>query len=152
MNKPKGKRTAAANKQRGEARSALSLAAASRMLPLVSGVVKDIQHRWQHLAELETEQGDLERRRHKLPWPQRARRYQVVDDIASEQRHLQAAVAELEQLSVVLVDPVAGEVAFPTVINGRRAYFVWRLNEADLARWCYAHETTRHAIPASWRE
>lgn len=150
MNKPKGKKTVGTSKPRGETRSALSLATARKMLPLVGGIVRDIQGRWSRLAELEAEQSDLDRRRHKLTWPQRSRRYQVVDDIASEQRHLQSDVAELEQLSVVLVDPRAGEVAFPTVINGRRGYFVWKLSEDDLSRWCYAHDSSRRAIPTSW--
>jgi hypothetical protein len=125
------------------------LTAARKMLPLVARIVEEIQARWRRLNQLETEQGDLERRRRLLDWPQRSRRYQITEEIAGEQRGLQEAVAELEQLDVVLVDPDAGEAAFPTVIQGKRGYYLWKVGADDIGWWCYADDPIRHRIPAS---
>ncbi len=151
MSRPRNKRATGSNQPRETRQPALSLATAERMLPLVSQIVADIRACWKRLTELEAEQADLERRRHGLDWPQRARRYQIGDEVASEQQRLQGAVGELEELQVVLVDPVAGEAAFPTVVNGRRGYFVWKTGEAVIAAWCYAHDTARRPIPENWR-
>src|SRR4029077_12410817 len=93
------------------------------MLPLVTHIAEDIQARWQWLLELEKEQNDLERRKRDLSWPERSRRYQVSDEITSEQAKLRDSVLELEDLNVILVDPIVGETAFPTQVQGRKAYF-----------------------------
>lgn len=151
MSKARGKKTARANEAPRQTRSALSFGMAQKMVPLVRHIVAEIQSRWDNLTQLEAEQLDLDNRRRGLDWPQRARRYQVAEDISAEQSRLQENVAELEQLEVLLVDPVHGETAFPTLINGRRGYFVWRLGETSIDRWCYAHDATRHAVPPSWR-
>ena len=150
MSKPKSRRTAGPA-ERPQTRATVSLTTARRMLPLVARIVAEIQARWQRLTQLETEQQDLDRRRRALAWPQRERRYQVADEIAAEQRLLQDAVAELEQLEVLLVDPVLGEAAYPTTMNGRRAYFIWRAGTEDVNWWCYAQDPTRHPLPANWR-
>lgn len=151
MSKPKGKRAAGTERPKGSTANAVSLGTARRMLPLVSHVAADIQSRWDRLSTLEQEQVDLERRRRGLEWPERARRYQIAEEIAVEQRGLQESMAELEQLQVVLVDPAVGEVAFPTIINGRRGYFIWKTGQPDLVAWCFANDPERHKIPTSWK-
>jgi hypothetical protein len=113
--------------------------------------MEEVQNCWQHLLQLEKEQDDLDRRRHGLGWPERSRRYQVADEIASEQARLRDAALELEQLNVILVDPVYGEVAFPTMVQGRKAYFVWRVGADKVKWWCFANEPQRRVIPDSWR-
>jgi hypothetical protein len=122
---------------------------ARRMLPLVTKIVTDIRDHWKTITGLEVEQADLDRRRRSLEWPERKRRYQIGEDIAAEQRRLQETASELEQLNVLLIDPVKGEVAFPTVLGGRKAYFIWLLGETDPSSWCFADEPERHPIPSS---
>ncbi len=151
MSEPKGKRAAGTKRPKGSTANAVSLGTARRMLPLVAHIANEIQNRWDRLSILENEQADLDHRRRRLEWPERARRYQIAEDIAAEQRFLQDAIAELEQVQVVLVDPAVGEVAFPTIINGRRGYFIWKTGQPDLVAWCFANDTERHKIPSSWK-
>src|SRR5690349_17377832 len=76
----------------------LDLATASKMVPLVRGIVADILEHQRHLAALEPELDDLDRQRRTLAWPKRARRYQVREEISTATQHLQQAFAELEAL------------------------------------------------------
>jgi hypothetical protein len=122
---------------------------ARKMVPLVAQIVKDVYLAYAQLAKLETEQNDLDRRRRGLEWPERQRRYQVAEDIRNAQQALTDGVFELEQINVLMVDPVLGEAAFPTTVHGRQAYFVYRMGTEDLT-WCYANEAERRSIPASW--
>lgn len=130
----------------------LSLAKAERMLPLIQQIARDIRDRWLKLTQIEREQGELDKKRHTLDWAGRSRRYQIADEIAGERRHLQDAVTELEQLNALLVDPVQGEIAFPTQIQGKRAYYVWTLADEQIEWWCYANEPNRRAVPPTWRK
>ncbi|HMO35065.1 MAG TPA: DUF2203 family protein [Gemmatales bacterium] len=151
MSMPKGKKPAKATRGKKGSNHLFLLSQADAMLPLVKVIAEDIQKRWQHLVELEKEQIDLERRRRELDWPQRSRRYAVNDEITTEQGKLRDSVLELEDLNVILVDPVVGETAFPTMVQGRKAYFVWRVGAEQVKWWCFANEPQRRIIPESWR-
>jgi hypothetical protein len=48
---------------------------------------------------------------------------------------VQALLAHLESLGVVVRDLDAGLVDFPTVRDGEPAWLCWRLADADLAHW-----------------
>ena len=151
MSKPKGSNPTRAGKRRVVKPVNFNLAQAERMLPLVAHVTEDLQARWGRIAKLEREQADLDRRRLKLSWPERARRYDLNDEIALERHGLNSDLAELETLEVVLVDPGHGEIAFPTIIQGKRAFYVWRVGSENVNWWCFANEPQRHGIPVSWR-
>lgn len=151
MSMPKGKKPARASSRRRSRLKLFQLHQAQAMLALVSHIMEEVQNCWQHLLQLEKEQDDLERRKRELSWPERSRRYQVADEIASEQARLRDAAIELESLNVILVDPVYGEVAFPTQVQGRKAYFVWRVGADSVKWWCFANEPQRRLIPDSWR-
>jgi hypothetical protein len=45
-----------------------------------------------------------------------------------------------------------GETAFPTQVQGRKAYFVWRVGAENVKWWCFANEPQRRVIPESWRK
>jgi hypothetical protein len=152
MSKQKGSNPTRANKRRVVKPVNFSLAQAERMLPLVAHITDDFQTRGDRLAKLEKEQADLDRRRLKLNWPERARRYDISEEIAKERQRLGENIAELEQLEVVLSDPNHGEVAFPTIIQGKRAFYVWRVGSETVNWWCYANEPQRHVIPLAWRK
>lgn len=152
MSMPKGKKPTRAAKSRKAPSPLFLLSQADAMLPLVTHIAEDIQARWQRLLELEKEQNDLERRKRDLTWPERSRRYQVSDEIASEQGKLRDSVLELEDLNVILVDPIVGETAFPTQVQGRKAYFVWRVGADNVKWWCFANEPQRRVIPENWRK
>jgi len=149
MSRPKGKRAAGATPKEREGPVSVSLELSRKMIPLVSKIVAEIHDLYTELTKLETEQVDLDRRRHGLDWPERSRRYHVAEELRKVQHKLGDAVAELEQINVLIVDPVIGEAAFPTTIHGRQAYYVWRMGNHEMT-WCYANEAERRSIPASW--
>ena len=48
------------------------------------------------------------------------------------------------------MDDEAGEVDFPTKVNGRTAAFSWLMGEDGLRHWHYTDEESRRPIPADW--
>jgi hypothetical protein len=129
---------------------ALNLTTVRSMLPLVRRIVEDLVQDHQRLAQLQAEQERLDRQRRDLAWPERARRYQVQEDVAATDRRLQEALAELASLGVVLLVPEEGRVGFPTIVNSRTAFFSWRPGETSVSCWHFPGETVRRPIPASW--
>ena len=110
----------------------LDLTTARQMLPLVKGIVSDIVNARLALNRLTPEQDRLERQRRELVWQERQRRYQIIDEIAATEKALATAVGELHGLGIALVDDEAGEVDFPTKVNGRTAAFSWLMGEDAL--------------------
>ena len=131
---------------------ALDLPTARQMLPLVQSIVSDIVTSRQAIERLAPEQARLDRHRRDLVWLERQRRYQVNDEIAAAEKALTNAVGELAELGVSLVDDEAGEVDFPTRINGRPAAFSWKLGEDAVRHWHYQGEEQRRPIPGDWAE
>ena len=120
------------------------------MLPLVGRVARDVIRLRECLAELLPERERLETSRQGLPWPQRARRYQVNEEIASLEKGLLSLDAELEALGVCLLDGDTGLVGFPTLVNNRPAFFSWQPDEEALSWWNFADETVRRPVPEDW--
>lgn len=129
----------------------LDLPTARLMLPLVRSIVTDIVDSRQRLTALSAEQEALDSNRRGLHWADRQRRYAVHEDVARTEKHLTGAVSELTALGLTLVDSVAGQVDFPTRINGRPAAFSWRLGEEGVGHWRYAGEEHRRPIPTDWQ-
>ena len=129
----------------------LDLPTARQMLPLVKSIVSDIVSTRVALNKLAPEQERLDRHRRDLVWQERERRYQIGEEINSAEKSLFAAVSELKLLGVSLVNDEAGEVDFPTRINGRSAAFSWRVGEDRLDHWHYSGEELRRPIPADWQ-
>lgn len=128
----------------------LDLPTARQMLPLVKSIVADIVTRRTHLNRLHPEQETLERHRRDLAWQERARRYQIQEEIAATEGDYKRAVSELKDLGLALVDVNRGRVAFPTRINGRPAVFTWEPGEDSVAFWNYEDEDLRRPIPMEW--
>jgi hypothetical protein len=150
MSGPNETRASEAFEKRGNHDRILTWVAANRMLPLVQRIVADLiacQHR---LARLQPEKERLDRHRHDLSWPERSRRYQLDDEIASDERALRGAFLELDALGLSLLNGETGRVGFPTLVNKRRAFFSWLPGEEVLSFWQYADDDERRPIPASW--
>jgi hypothetical protein len=130
----------------------LNLGTARKMLPLVAHIGSEIFDLHRRLALLEPEQARLDRQRHSLDWPARSRRYQVRDELAQVEEKLKAVRLELEQLGIVLIDPAAGRVGLPTVVNGHRAFFSWMPGDEGLRFWHFVGEKARRTIPTNWKE
>ena len=120
------------------------------MLPLVKRIVADVLACRQRLAQLEPERARLERGRNHLSWPERARRYEIADELVVAARELRTTCAELDGLGVVLLHSRSGMVGFPTIVNNRSAYFSWLPGEEKLNFWCFADDTIRRPVPESW--
>lgn len=128
----------------------LDLPTVRQMLPLVKSIVADIVTRRTHLNRLHPEQETLERHRRELAWQERARRYQIQEEIVATEGAYKQAVSELKDLGLALVDVNRGRVAFPTRINGRPAVFTWEPGEDNVAYWSYEDEDLRRPIPTEW--
>lgn len=129
----------------------LDLTTARRMLPLVRSIVSDIVETQNRLTKLAPERDALDDSRRALDWAARQRRYAVHDEVTQAEKALATAVEELGELGVTLADLKAGQVDFPTRINGRQAVFSWRLGEDGVGHWRYAGERSRRPIPADWQ-
>src|SRR5262249_49223680 len=119
-------------------------------LPLVGRIAADLVSQHRQLALLQPERARLDRRRRNLAWPERARRYQLHDEIAGLQEVHRQTLAELEALGVTLLDPMAGRAASPTIVNERPAFFSWRPGEEGLQFWNYAGDRNRRPVPETW--
>lgn len=150
MNGSTENRAQDASEKPGRPPVALNLATARRMLPLVQRIVTDVLFYQRRLAELRPEQEHLDRQRRTLAWPERCRRYQVREEVADAEQSLNAALAELTALAVALLDPVAGRVGFPTIVDNRQAFFSWQLGEEGLKHWHFPEDTILRLIPPSW--
>jgi hypothetical protein len=120
------------------------------MLPLVKRIVADLLGYQQRLGKLLPEKNRLDHRRRSLAWPERARRYQLQEEIGSEERNLGAAVSELDNLGLILLDREIGLVGFPTLVNNQGAFFSWLPGEEKLVFWHFVEDTERRPVPASW--
>ncbi len=130
----------------------LTWGASHAMLPLVGRIVADLMHGHEQLAHLRPERERLDSQRHTLAWPERARRYQVQEEITAVEKDLRQANTELETLGVAVLHGPSGLVGFPTIVNDRRAFFSWRPGEEDVVYWNFAGDPVRHAVPESWTQ
>lgn len=146
------KRTSEAPEQPGQAEQIMTWHASLAMLPLVGQIARDIVRHHGQLRPLRPELADLERKRLQLAWPQRSRRYQVEEEIATLEGRMRDATAELTALGVALLDAATGLVGFPTLVNQRRAYFTWIPDESGLSFWSYVGERARRPVPQEWTQ
>jgi hypothetical protein len=139
-----------ASEKPGKGEIVMDLATSQRMLPLVTRIVRDIVADHQELRRLLPERDRLDREKRDLDWNDRFRRYAIHAEIQGCERHLQETAAELARLGVTLQNATEGIVGFPTSVNGRKAYFSWRLGEETIKFWHFAKENMRRSVPASW--
>jgi hypothetical protein len=130
----------------------LSLNTARRMLPLVQRVVEDILADRKALVRLAPEQARLDRHKRDLVWQERQRRYQLHEEAAAVESHMDKAVEELHTLGLTVLDADVGRIGFPTLVNDRRAFFSWQPGEDTLNSWHFAEETVGRPIPPQWWE
>jgi hypothetical protein len=124
--------------------------ASAAMLSLVGLIARDVVAYHDRLGGLRRERSGLDGRRHTLAWPERARRYELQEEIARIESELTRNIAELEALGVALLDAERGLVGFPTIVNDRRAFFSWQPGENGLTFWNFAGDIVRRPVPESW--
>ena len=123
-----------------------------RMLPLVQRIVSDLVQDHKELNRYTLEQEGLDRNKRELSWPERERRYTVQGEVPRLQSRLEDEQRELDQLGAVLFGSADGRVGFPTVVNGRAAFFSWQLGEDAVNYWHFDGESARRPIPTNWNE
>ena len=149
MNGSAENRASEASEQSGGRESVLTWVAANRMLPLVQRIAADLVACQARLAQLQPKKDSLDRQRHTLAWPQRARRYQLQEQITGGEEEMRLVLGELDNLGLTLVDPGTGQIGFPTLVNRRRAFFSWLPGDDKLVFWHYLDDFERRPIPAS---
>jgi hypothetical protein len=122
------------------------------MLPLLRLIVGDLVTAQRGIDRLQPEHDRLFRQRFQLTWPERSRRYEVQEQLDAHEKSRRAALHEMEELGVALLDPDVGRIGFPTIVNGRRAYFSWKPADAELCFWQYVGETAVRPIPEGWAD
>lgn len=109
------------------------------MLPLVRSIVSDIRDIFRSVTSRRT---DLHRLIRKNSSHSAGRLYE--DEMAESRADLQQEYdqiwqfrSELEALNILLRQPEDGLIEFPTLIEGREAFYSWKLGEATVAfyRW-----------------
>jgi len=128
----------------------LDLPTVRKMLSLVRHIVADLLDVEQQMGGLLWEQEGLDRNRRELTWPERQRRYFVLDEITRLEQRRKDAVVELKGLGVQVLDVAHGLVGFPTIVNTKPAFFSWQSGEEDVGFWQFAGDDRRRPIPVSW--
>jgi hypothetical protein len=128
-----------------------SLEQANAMLPLLRLIVADISLSHRELTERKLQFHRMVRRREGRSNNTSQFYNDEVEetraDLRVETEQLEALIAELEGLGVVLRSAYEGIVEFPTVMNGDAAYFCWKMGDGDVNCWHYPNETYSQRRP-----
>jgi hypothetical protein len=118
--------------------------AALKILPLVRRVASDIRECSLERSRYAKQASDC--------WTEgnKAESWRCSDRAEETQRRLDALLAEMKALDVVLLDPIRGDVGFPTIVNGALAYLVAQGEDADLRYWRYRDQPKLREIPPAW--
>jgi hypothetical protein len=143
-------RARGAKEAAGQRETVFNLATSRKMIPLIRLIIDDMLDSQAEMAKSAPELTVLDRQRHQLAWPERSRRYDLQEQVAIFEKHIQDARAELGSLGVALVDRLLGRVGFPTIVNGRRAYFSWQPGEEGILFWHFPNELERKPVPSAW--
>ena len=120
------KRASRPSRSQGRAAIVLDLPTVRKMLPLVRQIVTDLLDAERALDGLLWEREGLDRNRRTLSWPERQRRYFLLDEVARLEQRRKNTVTELKELGVQVLDSAHGRVGFPTIVNTKPAFFSWR--------------------------
>lgn len=117
---------------------------AHAMLPLVRSIVADICQVFRHVTGRRSDLHRLLRRGSKNSGRFYADEVQESRaDLQEEYDQIWQYRAELETLGVVLRQPEEGCIEFPTMVDGREAYYLWQLGEDSISY--YRDAETPHA-------
>lgn len=115
-----------------------TLEEASRRLPLVRSIVRDIVQLWEDVSE---RRDRLERVR-RIPGATRREEglhaeelQHIEEEVERDEEQLQRYIAELHELGGELKDPARGLVDFRSLIDGREAFLCWKLGEEEIGYW-----------------
>ncbi len=128
-------------KRNSMAATAFSLEQANAMLPLLRLIVADISlgHR-----ELTARRADLHSLIRGKALQQGKMHSEEVEetrqDLLADSQNLDDYIEELESLGVILRSAQDGIVDFPTLIDDRLAFFVWKMGDQGITHWHLPNE------------
>src|SRR5947209_18523103 len=96
MSESMGDTTSSASEKPERREKILTLTTARSMVPLVRRIINDVVLSQQGLSKLQPEQDRLDRQRRTLTWPERSRRYELQEELATLERTLGDGLAEME--------------------------------------------------------
>lgn len=109
------------------------------MLPLVRSIVSDISEVFRNVTG---RRADLHRLLRKGI---RSTGEQYADEVAESRSDLQEEYdqiwryrEELESLGVILRQPEEGHIEFPTVVDQRDAFYLWKIGDKEVQSWRFA--------------
>lgn len=117
-----------------------TLEEANATLPLVRAITTDLVNLSRELLERK-ERLELLTTEREATWgdsgsdPYWDELRQVAEDLDKETLRLREYAAELQQLGLLLRDPVRGLVEFPAWVDQEKAFFCWSLGEAEITEW-----------------
>ncbi len=112
---------------------------ANAMLPLVRSIASDIADVFRQVTGRRADVHKLLRRGSRSVGEQYDK--EVAEsraDLEEEYNRIWQYREELESLGVVLRQSEDGGIEFPTVIDGREAFYCWQLGETHISHWRYA--------------
>ena len=122
---------------------------ASRILPLVRTIVRDVVAEFRALRSAGREQRRLEM----LAQGPDAEREGLRAAVEESSGRIEGYLKELEALGVEIRDLEVGLVDFPTIMGGEPAYLCWKVGEDDIRWWHAAGQgvADRQPLPAADR-
>jgi len=123
-------------KRNADSATVFSLEQAAAMLPLLRLIVADISLGHRDLTDRRADLHSLIRRKK----PQIDEFYseeieETRQDLVTESRQLDDYIEELENLGVILRSAQEGIVNFPTLVDDKIAYFIWRMGDKEITHW-----------------
>ena len=113
-----------------------TLAEANATLPLVGAIVSDLVALSREVSERRQRLFLLLNGRVQVPRdPYHEELVQIEQEVEKDSRRLHGYVEELRALGVEPTGDLEGQVDFPAVINGRKAFFCWQLGEPKVQYW-----------------
>ncbi|MBA4029348.1 MAG: DUF2203 domain-containing protein [Planctomyces sp.] len=108
-------------------------------MPLVRAIAKDIVELYQDLlarhGRLQEMRSRNRRSKSSAPAAYREEVEQIQLGLTQDEQRLEAYVAELEALGVIVRDRSVGLIDFPSRIDGVDATLSWKLGEPEIAHW-----------------
>lgn len=124
------------------------LALAQEALGLVHRIVSDISLLKSRLVQ---RRGQIDRISADPLQSKSRDRFRLEDEARETRNDLRKVIDELHSVGVVLLDPIRGEVGFPTIVNGSLAYLVYRAENEGISFWRYRDQARLRPIPDHWR-
>lgn len=133
---------------------------AEAMVPLIRRILADLSGAYASVLRLKRQVHSLRANRTATDYRARRQFYDAQAELGQQEQRLTSATRELDDLGVVVLDPVRGMCGFPFLWSPtagskrvRRALFLLKLADSagkGIHQWRFLGETTEHTVPSHW--